>query len=66
MTKQKKVATKPAMGAKPRGPAPKAGSSTKLAQLETMLRQSLGVTIFQLAKALDWRPHSVRAAMSRI
>ena len=39
-------------------------ASTKLGQLEAMLRRPEGVTIPQVVKALDWQAHSVRGAMS--
>jgi uncharacterized protein DUF3489 len=38
--------------------------STKLAQLEAMLRRPEGATIEQLGKALDWQLHSVRGAIA--
>ena len=42
----------------------RSSSSTKLGQLETMLRRAEGATITQLSKALDWQAHSIRGAMS--
>lgn len=63
MTKQKQTA----------GPSRKKRSAattsavvpkTKLGQLEGMLRCKEGVTIAQIATALDWQPHSVRGAIS--
>jgi hypothetical protein len=38
--------------------------STKLGQLQTMLRRPEGASIQQLVKALDWQAHSIRDAMS--
>jgi len=38
--------------------------TSKLGQLEAMLRRPDGATIPQLVKALDWQAHSVRGAMS--
>jgi hypothetical protein len=58
MTRQKKTV-------KPKAPTlRKAGATTKLAKLETMLRRPEGATTAQLMKALDWQAHSVRGAMS--
>ena len=66
MTKPKKT-TKPssrkAMPARAAGAASQ-GGSTKLGQLETLLRRPEGATLAQLSKTLDWQPHSVRGAMS--
>jgi len=57
-------------------PSPKASSkgkktpqktkspTSKLSQLETLLRRPEGATIAQLSTALNWQPHSVRGAMS--
>jgi len=39
-------------------------STTKLSQLEALLRRPEGATIKQLVSALDWLPHSVRGAIS--
>lgn len=41
-----------------------AAPKTKLSQLEGMLRRKEGVTIAQIATALDWQLHSVRGAIS--
>jgi hypothetical protein len=66
MTKPKKT-TKPssrkAKTTKAAGTAGQ-GGSTKLAQLEAMLRRPEGAAIAQLSKTLGWQPHSVRGAMS--
>jgi Protein of unknown function (DUF3489) len=39
-------------------------AKSKLEQLETMLRRPDGATVEQISKALHWRTHSVRGAMS--
>jgi hypothetical protein len=62
MIKPKKSAVKKARTTRAAKPAPK--GSSKLGQLETMLRRPEGATIAQLVKALDWQAHSVRGAMS--
>jgi Protein of unknown function (DUF3489) len=68
MTKQKMTAGKKtaANTAKPRKalPAPSPKPTSKLSQIEAMLRRPEGATIAQLSKALDWQAHSVRGAMS--
>ena len=65
MTKQKKTSTKKtAAAAKTPKAVAKARPTSKLAQLEAMLRRPDGATIPQLVKALDWQAHSVRGAMS--
>ncbi len=38
--------------------------TTKLNQLEALLRRPEGATIAQLSTALEWQPHSVRGAIS--
>ena len=48
-------------------PAPKARTpraGTKQAKLIEMLRAEGGATIDEIAEALDWRPHTIRGAMS--
>ena len=40
--------------------------TSKKAQLEAMLRRPRGATQKQLEKGLDWQPHTVRAAISRL
>lgn len=44
----------------------RSAGNSKLTQLETMLRRPEGATITQLIAALDWQPHSVRAAISTL
>jgi hypothetical protein len=67
MTKQKKATEKKAAAA-PKAQFPSAKAkvkpSTKLGQLEAMLRRPDGATIEQLSKFLNWQMHSVRGAMS--
>lgn len=38
--------------------------TSKLSQLEALLRRPEGATISQLSEALGWQSHSVRGAMS--
>ena len=66
MTKQKKTAAKKTTAPKAQKvSAPtKSKPTSKLGQLEAMLRRPDGATIVQLAKTLDWQAHSVRGAMS--
>ncbi len=42
-----------------------AGQSKK-ARLEKLLNRPRGATAAQLQKALDWQPHTIRAAISRL
>jgi hypothetical protein len=62
MTKSKKPAAMKATKAQQAKLAAK--PSSKLSQLETMLRRPEGASIAQAVKALDWQAHSVRGAMS--
>lgn len=62
MTQSRKPAARKSAAEKQPKIAPK--STSKLGQLEAMLRRSEGATIPQLVKALDWQAHSVRGAMS--
>lgn len=64
MTKQKISASKKATTTKPAKSASTGKPTSKLSQLETMLRRPDGATLAQLSMALDWQPHSVRGAMS--
>ena len=43
-----------------------AASKSKKARLEGFLGRPRGATIGQLQKALDWQPHTIRAAISRL
>lgn len=62
MTRPKKSVVGKAVAAKSARAASK--PTSKLGQLEAMLRRPVGATIAQLVKALDWQAHSVRGAMS--
>jgi len=64
MTKQKKTGKKTATKPRKTLPAPSTKPTSKLSQIEAMLRRPEGATIAQLTKALDWQAHSVRGAMS--
>ena len=64
MTKPKKPAEKKVTTTKAAKTPAKAKGGSKLGQLEAMLRRPDGATLVQLAKALDWQPHSIRGAMS--
>jgi predicted ArsR family transcriptional regulator len=63
MARKKSPAGKPATAARGKKSS-KPTKTTKLARLETMLRQPDGATIEQLSKALDWQSHSVRGAIA--
>ena len=39
---------------------------TKREQLVDLLSKKDGVTVNQISKALDWLPHTVRAALTRV
>ena len=43
-----------------------AASKSKKARLVGLLGRPRGATIGQLQKALDWQPHTMRAAISRL
>ncbi|MEO9825386.1 MAG: DUF3489 domain-containing protein [Paracoccaceae bacterium] len=43
-----------------------AASNSKKARLVGLLGRPRGATIGQLQKALDWQPHTIRAAISRL
>ncbi len=63
MANKKSHAGKPAATARSKKSS-KPAKTTKLAQLEAMLRRPDGATIEQLGKALDWQSHSVRGAIA--
>jgi hypothetical protein len=63
MTKHKKIAEKKAPAAAKKVAA-KAKATSKLGQLEGMLRRPEGATIPQPVKTVDWQAHSLRGAMS--
>ena len=56
-----KGATKPKAATKTAS-APRA--ETKQSQLIAMLKQPDGATIAEIAKALEWQPHTVRGALA--
>lgn len=62
MTKLRKPASRKVPTAKP--PKVVSKPTSKIGQLEAMLRRSKGATLPQLVKVLDWQAHSVRGAMS--
>ena len=66
MSKRKKTTTKTTAGAKAAKKKAKtvAAGTTKLAQLEAMLRRPEGATIDQIGASIGWQAHSVRGAMS--
>lgn len=43
-----------------------AAGKSKKARLEALLGRPRGATLGQLQKALDWQPHTIRAAISRL
>ena len=53
-------ATKPKSAAKPAKPR----AESKQSQLIAMLKQPDGATIAEIAKALEWLPHTVRGAIA--
>ena len=53
-------ATKPKSAAKPAKPR----AESKQSQLIVLLKQPDGATIVEIAKALDWLPHTVRGAIA--
>ena len=55
-----KGAAKPKTAAKPAKPR----AESKQSQLIAMLKQPDGATIVEIAKALDWQPHTVRGAIA--
>ena len=55
-----KGAAKPKAAAKPAKPR----AESKQSQLIAMLRQPDGATIAEIAKALEWLPHTVRGAIA--
>src|SRR3954470_23537744 len=64
MTKPKTPAAKIAKTKKPAKAAAGGKPTSKLGQLEAMLRRPVGATLGQMSKALDWQAHSIRGAMS--
>jgi hypothetical protein len=66
MSKQKKTTTKGTGGTKTakKRAATVAAGTTKLAQLEALLRRPEGATLDQISASIGWQAHSVRGAMS--
>ena len=66
MNKQKKTTTKVIGGTKTAKKRSKivAAGTTKLAQLEALLRRPEGATLDQISTSIGWQAHSVRGAMS--
>lgn len=66
MSKQKKIATQATRGTKTAKMklAAVATDTTKLAQLEALLRRPEGATLNQISTSIGWQTHSVRGAMS--
>ena len=58
----KRTTAKSAKGAAKTASAPRAES--KQSQLIAMLKQPDGATIAEIAKALDWQPHTARGAIA--
>ena len=58
-----KPSNRTAKKAPSKGPSA-ARPTSKLGQLQAMLKRPEGATIAQLSKALDWQAHSIRGAMS--
>lgn len=66
MSKQRKSTTKTAGRTKAakKKPGGVAAGTTKLAQLEALLRRPEGATLDQISTSIGWQAHSVRGAMS--
>jgi hypothetical protein len=68
MSKQKMTTPKTGGGTKTAKKKSAAGSvaagTTKLAQLEALLRRPEGATLDQISTSIGWQVHSVRGAMS--
>ncbi len=59
-TVAKRTTSKPAT----KQPKPPQRAESKQSQLIAMLKQPDGATIVEIAKALDWQPHTVRGAIA--
>ena len=59
-TVAKRTTSKPAT----KQPKPPQRAESKQSQLIAMLRQPDGATIAEIAKALEWQPHTVRGAIA--
>ena len=66
MIKQKKTTNKVVGGTKTAKKKQRsvAAGTTKLAQLEALLRRPEGATLDQISASIGWQAHSVRGAMS--
>ena len=66
MSKQKKTTAKFTAGTKTakKKQGVVAAGTTKLAQLEALLRRPEGATLDQIGASIGWQVHSVRGAMS--
>jgi hypothetical protein len=65
MSKRKKTITKTGgTKAAKKKPGAFASGTTKLAQLEALLRRPEGATLDQIGASIGWQAHSVRGAMS--
>src|SRR5262245_20619320 len=66
MTRQKKTTPNVNCGTKStkKKPGTVAAGTTKLAQLESLLRRPEGATLDQISASIGWQAHSVRGAMS--
>ena len=66
-TRSSNKATRIKGAAKPKAAAKAAGTpraESKQSQLIAMLKRPHGATIVEIAKALDWQPHTVRGAIA--
>ena len=66
MSKQRKTRTKVSGATKTvkKKQEPVVAGTTKLAQLEALLRRPEGATLDQISTSIGWQAHSVRGAMS--
>jgi hypothetical protein len=67
MIRKKKTTTQKVTGrtkAAKKKPSTVAAGTTKLAQLEALLRRPEGATLDQISASIGWQTHSVRGAMS--
>jgi hypothetical protein len=63
---RKKTTTKITVGTKTakKKSGPVSAGTTKLAQVEALLRRPEGATLDQISASIGWQAHSVRGAMS--
>lgn len=64
MIKQTKATPKARTKTAKKKPCRTVAGTTKLAQLEALLRRSEGATLDQISTSIGWQTHSVRGAMS--